>query len=184
MHRLLAYFILLRKVRGRAVGSFYFIYDSPLGELSIAIGPRGVTDLLIRADLKTFLERVRSQSGAAPLFDPARFTLLKSELDGYFRGEPVSFSQKLDLSGSPFERRVWQAILDIPRGQTRSYAWVAQRAGSPGGARAAGGAAGRNPVPIICPCHRVVKADGSIGGYTGGLDIKSRLLMIEGAEFR
>lgn len=164
--------------------SFYFIYDSPLGELSVAIGPRGVTDLLIRADLKTFLERVRSRSGAAPAFDPARFTLLGSELDRYFRGELVAFSAKLDLSGSPFEQRVWQAILDIPRGQTRSYAWVAQRAGSPGGARAAGGATGRNPVPIICPCHRVVKADGSIGGYTGGLDIKKRLLLIEGAGFR
>ncbi len=166
------------------MGSFYFTYESPLGELSVALGPRGVTDLSIRVGLKTFFERVRSRSGAAPVFDPARFALLKAELDGYFRGEPVSFSVKLDLQGSPFEMRVWQAILDIPRGQTRSYAWVAKRAGSPGGARAAGGAAGRNPVPIICPCHRVVKADGSIGGYTGGLDIKSRLLMIEGAEFR
>lgn len=166
------------------MGSFYFIYDSPLGEISVAFGPRGVTDLLIRADLKTFLERVRSRTGAAPAFDPARFTLLKSELDRYFRGEPVAFSAKLDLQGSTFEHRVWQAIFDIPSGQTRSYAWVAQRAGSPGGARAAGGAAGRNPVPIICPCHRVVKTDGSIGGYTGDLDIKKRLLMIEGAGFR
>lgn len=166
------------------MGSFYFIYDSPLGEISVALGQRGVTDLLIRADLKTFLERVRSRSGADPAYDPARFALLGSELDRYFRGEPVAFSVKLDLQGSPFEHRVWQAILDIPRGQTRSYAWVAERAESPGGARAAGSAAGRNPVPIICPCHRVVKADGSIGGYTGGLDIKKRLLMIEGTGFR
>ncbi len=162
----------------------YFIYDSPLGEISVALGPRGVTDLSIRADLRIFLEGVASRSGAAPVFDPARFALLSSELDRYFRGEPVSFSARLDLQGSPFDMRVWQAILDIPFGQTRSYAWVAQRAGSPGGARAAGGAAGRNPVPIICPCHRVVRADGSLGGYTGGLDIKSRLLTIEKAGFR
>lgn len=162
----------------------YFIYDSPLGEISVALGPRGVTDLSIRADLKIFLERVGARSGVVPVFDPARFRQLRTELDGYFRGEPVSFSQKLDLSGSPFEKRVWQAILKIPRGQTRSYAWVAEQAGCPGGARAAGGATGRNPVPIICPCHRVVRSDGSIGGYTGGLDIKKRLLMIEGAGLR
>lgn len=169
---------------GDAMRPVYFIYDSPLGEISVALGPRGVTDLSIRADLKIFLEMVGSRCGVAPVFDPARFSLLSAELDGYFRGEPVSFSARLELQGSTFERRVWQAILEIPRGQTRSYAWVAQRAGSPGGARAAGGAAGRNPVPIICPCHRVVRIDGSIGGYTGGLDIKKRLLMIEGTGLR
>lgn len=167
--------------RGRILTPLYFIYDSPLGEISAALGSNGITDLAIGAEPGLFLERAAARFKAAPVFEPAGFHSLRAELDAYFRGETVSFSQELDLRGSLFEMRVWHAIMEIPRGETRSYAWVAERAGSPGGARATGGACGRNPVPIICPCHRVVRADGGLGGYTGGLDIKTGLLRIEGA---
>jgi methylated-DNA-[protein]-cysteine S-methyltransferase len=86
--------------------------------------------------------------------------------------------------GTAFERRVWAAISAIPFGQTRSYKQVAQEAGSPGAARAAGGACGRNPVPIIVPCHRVIASGGKLGGFSGGLDIKTVLLDLEKASVR
>lgn len=87
----------------------------------------------------------------------------------------------MDLSGgTPFQRKVWGALRQIPYGQTRSYAWVAQRIGKPKAARAVGAACGANPIPVIIPCHRVVASDGSLGGYTAGLAWKKKLLRLEG----
>lgn len=87
----------------------------------------------------------------------------------------------LDLSrGTPFQRQVWRAILQIPYGRVRSYRWVAERVGGSQYARAVGRALGANPVPIIVPCHRVVTSDGSLGGFSGGLSVKRKLLQLEG----
>ena len=100
------------------------------------------------------------------------------EFLGHRRRE-LSFD--LDLSrGTPFQRRVWRAILRIPYGRVRSYRWVAERVGGSQYARAVGHALGANPVPIIVPCHRVVTSDGSLGGFTGGLPVKRKLLQLEG----
>jgi methylated-DNA-[protein]-cysteine S-methyltransferase len=105
---------------------------------------------------------------------------LVSELDRYFAGEPVNFATPLDLHyGTDFQRRVWHQLMAIPYGKTWSYGEVAAAVGSPRGARAIGLANKNNCIPIIIPCHRVIRSDGSLGGYDSGLDIKEKLLRLE-----
>jgi methylated-DNA-[protein]-cysteine S-methyltransferase len=90
-------------------------------------------------------------------------------------------NKTLDLSsGTTFEQKVWRAIMKIPRGQTRSYTWVARMAGRPRAIRAAANACGTNPYPIIIPCHRVIRSDGKLGGFSGPLSLKRKLLAREG----
>jgi methylated-DNA-[protein]-cysteine S-methyltransferase len=103
------------------------------------------------------------------------------ELEEYFAGQRRAFSFPLDLRGTDFQRACWQALLQIPYGETRSYADIARAVGRPQGFRAVGMANNRNPVAIVVPCHRVVASDGTLCGYGGGLDIKRQLLQLEGA---
>jgi len=108
------------------------------------------------------------------------FEDLVARLRTYFSGHKVSFPDQLDLSGAtPFQRQVWEKTRLIPFGETRSYSWVAEQIKQPGAVRAVGQALGRNPLPIIIPCHRVITADGKPCGYTGGLDMKRFLLRLE-----
>jgi methylated-DNA-[protein]-cysteine S-methyltransferase len=104
------------------------------------------------------------------------------QLHAYFAGEGLGFDVPLDLQGTPFQRAVWQALLAIPSGETRSYGEIAAALGSASAVRAVGGAVGRNPVSVIVPCHRVVGSDGSLTGYAGGVDRKRALLELEHAE--
>ena len=107
------------------------------------------------------------------------------QLRRYALRETMSFSGELDLDqGTVFQRQVWQTLLEIPRGETRSYKWVAEQIGRPRAARAVGQAVGANPIAIIVPCHRVVASDGSLGGFGGGLALKETLLRIEGVSDR
>jgi methylated-DNA-[protein]-cysteine S-methyltransferase len=109
---------------------------------------------------------------------------LIEQLDLYFSGEPVRFSVPLDPAyGTPFRRRVWEQLTFIPWGETRSYGEIATAVGNTRASRAVGTANKNNPIPILIPCHRVIKADGSLGGYNSGLDIKRRLLALEGIQF-
>ena len=104
----------------------------------------------------------------------------KEELDAYFTGRLRSFSTPCDLRGlSPFTQAVLRVASKIPYGEVKSYRWVAEQLGRPKATRAVGNALARNPIPIIVPCHRVVRADGSLGGYALGLDWKRRLLELE-----
>ena len=105
----------------------------------------------------------------------------RRQLAEYEAGRRVVFELPIELAGTDFQRRVWAQLLDIPCGQTRSYADVARAAGSPRGVRAPGAALGRNPVSLVVPCHRVVGSDGSLTGYTGGLERKRALLRHERA---
>src|SRR5262245_13230686 len=109
-----------------------------------------------------------------PALDKAR-----RELDEYFRGQRRAFTVELDLRGTDFQQRVWRSLLEIPFGETRSYADLSRAIGREGASRAAGAANGANPIPIVVPCHRVIAADGTLGGYGGGLDLKRRLLALE-----
>lgn len=110
-----------------------------------------------------------------------QFRDLVERLRLYFSGQKVTFPDELDLSAAtPFQRRVWEITRLIPRGETRSYAWVAEQIGKPEAARAVGQALGRNPLPIIIPCHRVLTSDGRLGGFSGGLEMKKQLLRLEG----
>lgn len=101
------------------------------------------------------------------------------ELDEYFAGKRKAFGLPLSLHGTPFQLRVWAALQQIPYGETRSYAQVAAMAGNAKACRAVGMANHRNPVSILVPCHRVINADGGLGGYGGGLDVKKFLLTLE-----
>lgn len=124
----------------------------------------------------------RNWPGAQEGMNPHLATL-HAQLQCYFRGEDVSFrDERLDLRGTTeFLARVWDVVRAIPRGQVRSYGWVAQQVGSPHGARAVGRAMATNPFPIVVPCHRVVGKHGQLTGFGGGLDMKSRLLAMEAA---
>ncbi len=103
------------------------------------------------------------------------------EFRNYLAGKRVLFTCQLDLTGStPFQRLVWLKTREIPYGDSRSYAWLASAINNPKASRAVGQALGRNPLPIVIPCHRVLASDGTLGGFSGGLDIKRRLLRLEG----
>ena len=105
-----------------------------------------------------------------------------NQLNEYFEGQRQVFDVPINiLTGTPFQQKVWQALLKIPYGQTISYAQLAGQVGNPKGFRACANANGKNPISLIIPCHRVIASDGSLGGYTGGLDIKQTLLAIEKA---
>lgn len=105
---------------------------------------------------------------------------IEQSLQGYFKGQVLPRDLPLDPQGTPFQRAVWQALLAIPAGQSRSYGELAAQLGKPGSARAVGAAVGRNPVTILIPCHRVLGANGSLTGYAGGLERKEALLRLEG----
>lgn len=102
------------------------------------------------------------------------------QLAAYLAGNRQGFDLSLAPEGTPFQQRVWREIARIPYGETITYAELARRAGSPGSARAAGAATGRNPLSIVVPCHRVVGSAGSLTGYAGGIERKARLLALEG----
>jgi methylated-DNA-[protein]-cysteine S-methyltransferase len=104
----------------------------------------------------------------------------RTQLDEYFAGARLEFDLPLDAQGTPFQRRVWTALAEIPFGQTISYAELARRVGDVKAVRAVGAANGRNPIPIIVPCHRVIGANGSLVGFGGGLERKQWLLEHEG----
>src|SRR5712671_2314796 len=104
-----------------------------------------------------------------------------NELKEYFAGTRREFTSPLDLRGTDFQRACWRALLAIPYGETRSYADIARAVGKPNAFRAVGMANNRNPIAIVVPCHRVIASDGTLCGYGGGLDVKRRLLELEGA---
>ena len=115
-------------------------------------------------------------------WSPHLFQDLIKRLRTYFSGHRVDFPDKLDLSGATvFQREVWEATRLIPYGETRSYRWVAEQIKKPRSVRAVGQALGRNPLPIIVPCHRVLASDGGLGGFTGGIEMKRDLLHLEGS---
>lgn len=142
-----------------------------------------VGPLLLVADGRALLE-IRFGGGRSDDVSSERETALLREthtqLDAYFAGSLREFDLPLAPRGTQFQLRVWRALLEIPYGETWSYADVARRLDSPTATRAVGAANGRNPLPIVVPCHRVIGADGSLTGYGGGLEIKRSLLRLEG----
>lgn len=169
-----------KKTDGPGVAWSSGIY--PLGVIYCAVGPRGLTALWISPveDDAAFVGRLGGD-GLAPVKDAAALKKVFHWLDRYFAGKPAPFPYPLDPRGTDFEKAVWKAIAAIPRGEVRTYGAIASAVGRPGAARAVGGACGRNPIPVIVPCHRV-RAAGGEGGYTGGLHIKRALLRLEGVK--
>ena len=150
----------------------------------VAADADGVTGLAIGAREDDFARGVAARCGVTPTLDNGRFPELGAALEDYFTGRPVSFQVPLNPSGTAFDRLVWNALSAIPWGAALSYGELAEAIGKPGAARAVGGACARNPIPIIIPCHRVLQAGGSIGGYSGGEGVKEKLLVLEGIPFK
>ncbi|SDB82060.1 methylated-DNA--[protein]-cysteine S-methyltransferase [Shouchella lonarensis] len=156
---------------------------SPLGTLTIIATERGVCQIhfaalhelngqskLLKTGVREEWERCESRTSA-----------VCEQLQAYFNGTRKSFDVDIDLVGTPFQKKVWRALMDINYGETRSYKEIAKQIGAPKAVRAIGGANNRNPLPIIVPCHRVIGSNGAMVGYGGGLNKKELLLHLEGA---
>ncbi len=156
----------------------YTYASSPLGELLLTSDGQCLTGLYFPA------HQDRHAPGSDWRLDDGQFAEVRGQLDAYFAGKLKEFDVPLATSGTPFERRVWNALRGIGYGTTVSYRDIARRIGRPTACRAVGMANGRNPISIIVPCHRVIGADGSLTGYGGGLQTKRRLLELEGVELR
>jgi methylated-DNA-[protein]-cysteine S-methyltransferase len=157
--------------------------ESPIGPLLIAVTDDGVCEIEFgrSTTVAAFLGRLTGR-GFDPVADQRAIAPVVKQLSEYFQGRRNTFDVPVDFSGlSPFARDVLQATARVPFGGVATYSEIAKRIGNPGASRAVGNALGRNPIPVILPCHRVVPADHSIGKYTGGVDIKVKLLSLEGA---
>lgn len=160
-------------------------FDSPIGPLTAGAGMVDGRAALISLEFGDSTVEPTApdpslEAGFGHAFDSI-FGAARSQLLEYFAGERTTFDLPLHLAGTEFQRRVWDELLRIPFGETRSYADIARAVGSPGAVRAVGAANGRNPVAIIVPCHRVISSAGQLHGYGGGLERKARLLELEGA---
>lgn len=156
--------------------------DSPVGPLVTAAIDEGICLLEFADEARIARQATRLGrwfSGPIVPGEHPHLETLASELDAYFNGTLVAFTVPTAMRGTPFELQTWQALTTIPYGETRSYLDVARLLGNPGAVRAVGSANGRNRIAIVVPCHRVVNADGKLGGYGGGLWRKRRLLELE-----
>ena len=154
----------------------YTEYDSPLGTLLLAASDKGLCGFYFEQHKYFDGPQDWLRSDDQPVLREA-----KRQLDEYFAGKRERFTLALDLQGTPFQRAVWQALLDLPFGATGTYSAIAQRVGRVAAVRATGTAIGRNPVSIIVPYHRVLGASGALSGYAGGLERKQFLLALEEA---
>lgn len=157
--------------------------DSPLGPLLLAATPTGLVRVAFAGEGHDEVLAALAASVSPRLLEaPARLDRVAAELDEYFAGRRHRFDVAVDLQlATGFRRRVLAHLREIPFGATESYAAVAAAAGSPNAVRAAGSACATNPVPVVVPCHRVVRSDGSIGQYRGGVEAKRTLLALEAA---
>ncbi len=151
-------------------------FRTPMGEFSLAVDPAGAVAATAFGDEGALRGRMH---GASLVRDPRRTAAAREQVEAWFRGDSQTFSVELSPAGTPFQRRVWDALREIPFGETRSYGDVARLVGS--SPRAVGRANATNPICLIVPCHRVVGSDGSLTGYAFGEDTKRRLLEFEGA---
>lgn len=163
----------------------YATIDSPFGPLLVATTPRGLVKISFPVvyDPEETLEELATRISPRVLEAPAQLDEVRRQLDQYFEGKLHEFELPLDWQLSKgFRRRALRAIDRIPYGKTRSYTQIATSAGNERAVRAAGTACGSNPIPIVVPCHRVLRSGGGLGGYGGGLPMKEALLRMEGVE--
>jgi len=156
---------------------FHKFVPTPVGVLKLVASERGLAAILWENDHPARVRLGDSvEKGDHPvLVEAAR------QLNDYFAGKLRKFSIALDFKGTPFQQQVWQALLKIPFGQTRTYGQIAQEIGRPAAVRAVGAANGKNPISIIAACHRVIGSNGKLTGFAGGLDVKAVLLELEAA---
>lgn len=159
------------------------IFKSAWGWMGISESEKGIQAIALAKQSRRLIEsdlRV-TFPGSLTQGESARLEATRRQLLDYLAGKRNSFDIPLDLSqGTAFQRQVWRALQRVPYGKLRSYQWIAARVGGRQYARAVGNAVGANPIPIVIPCHRIVAQDGSLGGFSGGLSMKRKLLALEG----
>jgi len=155
---------------------YYQVIESPIGKLLLAGSHEALCQVRFHGGRDLIGARVEWQENPEPFREAVR------QLEAYFSGTLKSFDLPLKLEGTEFQKTVWQALQEIPYGETWSYGQLAGHIGKPQAMRAVGAANGRNPIPVIIPCHRVIGADGSLTGFGGGLPIKQKLLELERGE--
>ena len=150
------------------VGNYVGYMKSPVGWLKVVVSDKGLKHI-------DYVYKVGKKKEKHP-----RLEGVIAQLEEYFVGKRKKFLIPVDLDGTEFQATVWRELMKIPYGKVVSYADIAQGVGKPTAVRAVGNANGKNPIPIVIPCHRVVKSDGQLGGYTAGVDRKKKLLELEG----
>lgn len=157
---------------------YYTYYKSPLGEISLTANDQGLKTLTFIDGKKELIIPEDYQENSEKL------TQVCQQLTEYFAGERDIFDLPLAATGTPFQQKVWQALCTIKQGETKTYAWLAKQINNEKAVRAVGSANGANPIALIVPCHRVIGTNGKLTGYAGGLALKAKLLMHEGALFK
>jgi methylated-DNA-[protein]-cysteine S-methyltransferase len=167
---------------GRKPVAYYDVWrDTPVGPLLLAASDRGLCAISYGSSLDDFLRRLERR-GFRPAPGPRLVRRVVQQLREYFAGRRRRFDVMVDLAGqTPFQRQVLEATARVVAGSVASYGEIARAIGRPTATRAVGAALGQNPVPIVVPCHRIIGSDGGLHGYGGGLDIKEKLLKLEGA---
>ena len=152
--------------------------ESPAGPLAFAVDEDGALMRLhfVESDYGSVMEEDLEYEGYVVEVDEAKTAAVRTELSEYVEGRRKAFEVPLAFSGSEWQKAVWTELTRIPFGETRSYGEIADAMGHPGAARAVGSANARNVLPVVVPCHRVIAADGTLGGFNGGLHLKERLL--------
>jgi methylated-DNA-[protein]-cysteine S-methyltransferase len=161
------------------------VAKTSMGWVGLRAGPKGISRVILPQRSEALTSRaLASDNGDSDCRDQDALAPWLEALVAMLSGERVEFGDwPLDMSGAtPFRRRVWRTVRRIPWGQSRTYWWVAVRIGDPRAARAIGQAMGANPLPLVVPCHRVIRTGGGLGGFGGGLEMKRRLLTLEGNE--
>jgi len=158
---------------------YYASCSSPIGTIWVAADQAGVCLLSFGMKEKEFLRELSEAGFEHKQVDQAFNRGVLQEIKAFFKGTVTRFSSPLHPQGGPFDMRVWQALQRIPLGETRSYEDIAQAIGNPRACRAVGRANSRNPIPLLIPCHRVIRKDGALGGFSSGIKIKQWLLQFE-----
>lgn len=155
------------------------INTSLLGEVFVASSEKGLCRVDFMTSEEGFLQKLERRFPGEVVRNDRRNKDVLTQIDRYLKGKITKFVTPLDLRGTPFQKRVWGALLKIPYGRTRTYKDVARAIGHPKAFRAVGNANGSNCIPLVIPCHRVIASGGGLGGYGHGLDVKRRLLELE-----
>jgi len=159
----------------------YTIFETQYGYAGAVASEKGLHMVILPKSKPEEVKKELEQHYLELIRDDKPFKTLASKIREYFSGKAVIFKEKMDIAGStPFELKVWDITMGIPRGEVRSYEWVAKQLGNLKEVRAVGGALGRNRLPLIIPCHRVIKKQGDMGGFSAGIQMKRLLLKLEG----
>ena len=161
----------------------YTVFKNPIGLTGLVASPNGLLGLINKLPNEKFIEFfLKNLTIGKAKKNPSEFKDIINQFSYYFDGKLKYFDYPLDLQlGTQFQQKVWKKLITIPYGETRSYKWLATSIKNPHATRAVGNANGKNPLSIIIPCHRVVRENGELGGYTGGTNIKNFLLKLEQA---